>query len=633
MYLNFSATYYKELLLPKDNLTVVMDNQNEAAANEVDAKRDLSEGELDEEDDSEPKSKRTKVHSAGDEEGNWEKMTKRQLKKRAKNKHWEKKKYQERADKYAVRVASKTQEKLLNTVQTELLVRLVDLIQGSRSSEHQPNQYLKTALFRELISSIVVGSPQPVHAISGLQEVQEGHKVLVVWLSMVSATYYKSSDTHFQKIKKLNPTVNFDLQHPGTNRFVKLGLEAFMMSLNSPEAQGNGNSESRNTTINIQPRSFYLFSLKELTENEFPNPSDGEVDQLGRCVSEYVCVRDWPNCDIKEIPSVAKVNDGEEDEKEKMPLFAIDCEMVETQNGSELARVSVVNEELECVFDTLVKPECPVLDYRTRFSGITAEILEDVETSLKDVQEKLLEILSPHSIFIGHSLENDFHALKFRHPFVIDTSLLFTPSATPTFKPSLRKLSKELLMADIQNSDSGHDSIEDAMTCMKLVLMKLKTGTSCKIAFNEFTPTLFTDLRMQGCTTGMVDKESVVRLFGKGSSNSAVAVTDEEAVEKTKEIVPLSKFSFVQLHGMENLFKSDSNAATEKVRTAAEELDDRVMDLVAGCSSKTVVFVVMGSGDIRKVRQLQQQEFTDFSRLKKEVTCARTGLVISFLVS
>lgn len=53
--------------------------------------------------------------------------------------------------------------------------------------------------------------------------------------------------------------------------------------------------------------------------------------------------------------------------------LAIDCEMVGVGiNASEssLARVSVVNYHGEVIMDEYVKPREPVVDYRTRYSGI-----------------------------------------------------------------------------------------------------------------------------------------------------------------------------------------------------------------------------------------------------------------------
>ena len=607
------------------------------------SKEDLSEGELvDEEGDNadEPQSKKRKMQlNEVEDGGGWEKPSKKHLKKKGgKFKHKEREKKQMES-KRASGGFTKSKDGFLHACQTDLLCDLAELASGNIKEDARKMlpQNIKTAMFKELVSTLTVGTPVPVYSIPNLQELRDEHKVLVVWLSTVSAKYYKLSDSHFPRIKKLHPTVNFEILHPGNNKFVKLGLEAFMMSSSDGDdhARNNG-SEKGNATESserVPPRSAYLFSLKELTANEFPNPSDGEVDQMGRCVSDYVSVRDWPDCDIKHLPEVVAASAEESEGDSKMPLFAVDCEMVNTQNGSELARVSIVNEELECIYDRFVKPEGVVLDYLTKYSGVTEEILKDVTTSLTDVQEKLLEILPPNSILVGHSLENDFHTMRFRHPFVIDTSCLFTPFATPTCKPALRRLSRELLVTDIQNSENGHSSVEDAETCMKLVQLKLKGGASCKIAFNEITPSLFTDLQSQGITTGIVDKESVIRLFGRGSSHQVDAKTDEEAVEKVKEVVALSKFTFVQLHGMEYLLKSESDLTGEKQLEQAEVLDRQVVSLVEDCPSKTVVFVVFGSGDIRKVRNLQQQSFADYNHLKKEVMSARTGHVVSFVVS
>lgn len=48
-------------------------------------------------------------------------------------------------------------------------------------------------------------------------------------------------------------------------------------------------------------------------------------------------------------------------------LVAIDCEMVVTANGQELARISIVSENGEILYDTLVKPKEPIIDYCTKF--------------------------------------------------------------------------------------------------------------------------------------------------------------------------------------------------------------------------------------------------------------------------
>lgn len=327
------------------------------------------------------------------------------------------------------------------------------------------------------------------------------------------------------------------------------------------------------------------------------------TDTLGRDIGSYVGVVEWPECEIKDTPEVAASvraaeggGDGSEDGQE-MPMFAIDCEMVETARGSELGRISIINEREECVYDTYVKPGSEVVNYRTKFSGLTEAILQDVETTLEDVQARLPSLLPPNSILIGHSLENDFHAMRFRHPFVIDTSCIFTSQATPTNKPGLRRLCKELRVAEIQNSEKGHNSVEDATACMKLVKLKLRKGPSCKITFNEISPSIFTECHIHGCSTAIIDKDSLVRLYGKGSHFSTEVMTDEDAVAKSAEIVPQSKFTFVQLHSMEYLLKSESGEDGNKIAEVADNLDSLVCCpalcvLVKGCWHYKLVCVI-----------------------------------------
>jgi len=83
-----------------------------------------------------------------------------------------------------------------------------------------------------------------------------------------------------------------------------------------------------------------------------------------------------------------------------------------TTKGTELIRISVVDSELRLVYDTLVLPSAPVVDYCTRWSGVTQEMLDGVTTQLQDVQRDLLAIISADTILVGHSLENDLKAMK-----------------------------------------------------------------------------------------------------------------------------------------------------------------------------------------------------------------------------
>ena len=78
-------------------------------------------------------------------------------------------------------------------------------------------------------------------------------------------------------------------------------------------------------------------------------------------------------------------------------LFAVDCEMCMTSaRGSELTRISIVNEQLDVVYDTYVKPFNPIVNYLTKYSGITKAILDPVR-------------LFPNNSLIHHSF---FHKKK-----------------------------------------------------------------------------------------------------------------------------------------------------------------------------------------------------------------------------
>ncbi|XP_031553926.1 RNA exonuclease 1 homolog [Actinia tenebrosa] len=155
-------------------------------------------------------------------------------------------------------------------------------------------------------------------------------------------------------------------------------------------------------------------------------------------------------------------------------VFAVDCEMCYTVAGLELTRATVVDWKLEKIYDTFVKPDNPVLDYNTRFSGVTEECLRGVKTSIREVQAVLLSIIHRDSILVGHSLESDLLALKLVHSKVVDTSVVFPHRLGPPYKRALRTLTAEFLKQIIQDDEAGHDSHEDAKASLELMLYKAK---------------------------------------------------------------------------------------------------------------------------------------------------------------
>ncbi|NXH75844.1 AEN nuclease, partial [Hydrobates tethys] len=180
---------------------------------------------------------------------------------------------------------------------------------------------------------------------------------------------------------------------------------------------------------------------------------------------------------------------------------AIDCEMVGTgPQGrlSELARCSVVNYEGDVIYDKYVQPELPIMDYRTRWSGITKQHMKSA-IPFKAAQAEILKILKD-KIVVGHAIHNDFQALKYFHPKdrTRDTSqipVLKQRAGLPIrASVSLKSLARHLLRKKIQDSCKGHSSVEDAQTAMELYrLVEVQWETELARSLPPRPPSPLTD--------------------------------------------------------------------------------------------------------------------------------------------
>ncbi|GJQ84233.1 hypothetical protein Trydic_g2901 [Trypoxylus dichotomus] len=169
-----------------------------------------------------------------------------------------------------------------------------------------------------------------------------------------------------------------------------------------------------------------------------------------------------------------------DDDARSSAVYALDCEMCYTTKGLELTRVTIIDPDCKTVYESLVKPLNPIIDYNTQFSGITKDQMDRTSTNILQVQANILHLCNSKTILIGHSLESDMKALKIVHSCVIDTAILFPHRLGLPHKRALRALASEYLTKIIQSDVAGHDSAEDAITCMELVIWKLKEELKVK---------------------------------------------------------------------------------------------------------------------------------------------------------
>ncbi|KAL8713105.1 MAG: hypothetical protein Q9225_006825 [Loekoesia sp. 1 TL-2023] len=332
-------------------------------------------------------------------------------------------------------------------------------------------------------------------------------------------------------------------------------------------------------------------------------------------------------------------------------ILAMDCEMCKTQeDGMALTRISLVGWDGEVVMDELVKPDKPITDYLTPFSGITAQKLNPITTTLLDIQKRLLDILTPRTILVGHSLESDLNALRLTHPFIVDTSILYQHPRGPPLKSSLKWLAQKYLNREIQKGHGtlGHDSVEDGRACLDLVKMKCEKGpewgnsaSTGESIFKRLSRTSRAGSGPvvdggQGKTGAIIDHGSPEKNFGQMATISIGCNSDTEVVEGVKRAVlgdtdgALTPgggvdFTWARMRELESLRRWSNNHRHDVIQMedpaningdgepSSSELAAKVASTVshirnvhASLPPCTLLVVYTGTGDPRELARLQQ---------------------------
>ncbi|UPR05004.1 exonuclease [Chloropicon primus] len=397
----------------------------------------------------------------------------------------------------------------------------------------------------------------------------------------------------------------------------------------------------------------YALTPEQMEENGYPvaSPSDGEGKDDGGEGSGARPASTVRNTftdakevlgDLDKFRTTGKGPSGGEKGVEK--LVAIDCEMCTTENGPELTRVTLVDDTSDVLYDKLVKPESPILDYVTEFSGITAEMLENVTTTLSDVQEEILRIIDEDTFLVGHSLENDLVALKLLHRNVIDTAILYPHNKGPPYKFSLKALSERYLGKAIQVE--GHNPIEDACTAMELCRLKIHFGPSFG-AFEIDGVSMCKILTDHKKCASLLDREMVLRRHAVGSANAILCKSDEDVAQRSlKECkspsVNLVWASLCELYeelkavtndsvGVDAMLKSaveagagggkGSNLAevlaakqasfekSPSVESELRKMDERVGRIYSSLPRNAMLIVLSGQGNTAYVKHLMEMKF------------------------
>ncbi|KAH8166891.1 hypothetical protein CIB48_g1330 [Xylaria polymorpha] len=135
----------------------------------------------------------------------------------------------------------------------------------------------------------------------------------------------------------------------------------------------------------------------------------------------------------------------------------------------------------DIVLRTLVRPDGTVTDWRREYTGLTKDRMQEaikkrkVLSGWREAREKIFNVSTCETIFIGHALGNDLRVLRIATNRVVDSMMMMSRAVFGDISKfprnwGLKNASRELLGVDVQKPRTPHNALEDALATRELVL-------------------------------------------------------------------------------------------------------------------------------------------------------------------